>query len=100
MFVVIFRAKIKTLDAEYNSLATELREIAMKEFGCKNFISLCEGSEEITLSYWEREDQILRWKKHLLHLTAQEKGKKSYYESYTVEVAEISRSYTFPYGEV
>lgn len=96
MFVVIFKATVNTLDSEYQSMAEQLRKTALSEFGCLNFISLSEGKEEITLSYWESEIHIQQWKKHLLHQTAQEKGRLLYYERYTVEVAEISRSYSFP----
>lgn len=93
MFVVIFRAKVKRLDTEYAAMAQRMRELAFKEFGCMDFVSLSEGDEEITLSYWPDEDSIRRWRLHPEHMRAQQLGKEKWYASYSVEVATIQRSY-------
>lgn len=50
-FVVIFRARIAQLDAEYSALAHQLRELALRDFGCLEFVAVCEGDSEIALSY-------------------------------------------------
>lgn len=93
MFIVIFRAKVRTLDEEYSKTAARLRELALKEFGCIEFSALTEGSEEIALSYWPSEENIKLWKSHPEHLAAQKLGREKWYESYSVQVAEISREY-------
>lgn len=93
MFVVIFRAKIRLLDDEYSKTAARLRELALKEFGCIEFSALTEGSEEIALSYWPSEESIKLWKAHPEHLAAQKLGREKWYESYSVQVAEILREY-------
>lgn len=64
MFIVIFRATTRELDAEYSVTATRMRELAMQEFGCLGFHSVCEGREEISLSYWLDEASIRAWKNH------------------------------------
>jgi hypothetical protein len=51
MFVVIFRAVAKNLDAEYSQTANTLRELAMTEFNCIDFKAITEGKDEIALSY-------------------------------------------------
>ena len=93
MFVVIFRAKIRTLDEEYSKTAARMRELALKEFGCIEFCAVTEGSEEIALSYWPSAESIKLWKSHPEHLAAQKLGREIWYESYSVQVAEISREY-------
>lgn len=93
MFVVIFRAKIRLLNDEYSKTAARLRELALKEFGCIEFSALTEGSEEIALSYWPSEESIKLWKAHPEHLAAQKLGREKWYESYSVQVAEILREY-------
>lgn len=95
MFVVIFRAKVRTLDAEYSESAARLRELALKEFGCIEFHALTEGLEEIALSYWPSEESIKLWKSHPEHLAAQKMGREKWYESYAVQVAKVSREYRF-----
>jgi len=45
MFVVIFRAKTRNLDAEYSKVAARLRDLALAESGCLEFHSVMEGRE-------------------------------------------------------
>ena len=93
MYAVIFRATIKKLDSEYSDSIVLLRKKA-KEYGCIDFISCTEGNEEITISYWQSEDQIKNWKNDPDHIKAQEMGKTRWYASYSVDVVEVKRSYS------
>lgn len=94
MYVVIFRAQARALDAEYSALAARMRALAMNEFGCLDFCSVTEGDQEVALSYWPDEASIRAWKQHAEHLEAQQLGRERWYAHYTVEVAEIRRRYT------
>jgi heme-degrading monooxygenase HmoA len=98
MHIVIFRAKIRELDAEYSRLAQELRDLALSQFGCLQFHSLSEGADEIALSYWPGEEHIRAWKAHADHLLAQRLGREHWYESYSVEIAQVTRQYHYPRG--
>ena len=93
MFVVIFRAKARTLDAEYTAMAARMRELALKEFGCLDFCAVTEGDQEVALSYWPDEASIHAWKQQTDHLMAQQLGRERWYASYSVEVAEVQRAY-------
>lgn len=93
MFVVIFKAKVRQFDDEYSQTAQRMRELALTEFGCLEFNAVTEGDLEIALSYWPSEDHIKAWKQHTEHLAAQKLGKQRWYESYSVEVVEVKRSY-------
>ena len=93
MFVVIFRARARALDAEYAARAARLRELALKEFGCLDFCAVTEGDQEVALSYWPDEASIHAWKQHTDHLMAQQLGGAQWYASYSVEVAEVQRAY-------
>lgn len=96
MLVVIFRARIRELDGNYAITAARMRELALQEFGCIAFHSLTEGQEEIALSYWPDEQHVQAWRAHPEHKKAQEIGQTTWYESYSVEVAHIERSYQMP----
>ena len=93
MFVVIFRAKVRSLDSEYEQVAARMRELALNQFGCLDFFAVAEGQNEIALSYWPSEESIHAWKSHSEHVLAQQLGRVRWYESYLVQVAEISREY-------
>lgn len=96
MFVVIFRAHIRQLDAEYNSMAARMRELALSQFGCLSFTAATEGDHEIAVSYWPDEASIRAWKQHAEHLEAQQLGRDRWYAGYDVDIAEVKRSYSRP----
>ena len=93
MFVVIFRATARHLDAGYSTTAARLRELALTRFGCLEFVAVTEGTQEVALSYWPDEVSIRAWKQHADHLMAQQLGRERWYSGYSVEVAEIKRQY-------
>lgn len=94
MFVVIFRAKIAALDEQYTIMAERMRELALAQFGCLSFDSYCEGDNEVALSYWPDEAAIKAWRQHPEHLEAQALGKQKWYDSYAIEIAQVSRQYS------
>ena len=93
MLVVIFRATVRAFDAEYGAVAARMRELALAEFGCLAFHAVCEGDQEVALSYWPDEESIRRWRAHPEHRLAQQAGRERWYSAYTVEVAEVQRCY-------
>ena len=93
MYAVIFRAEVRELDAEYAVMAARMRDLAINEYGCVEFVACTEGNSEIAISYWESEEQIRQWKQNAQHLVAQQKGRAKWYKSYTVEVVEVVRAY-------
>ena len=95
MYAVIFRAEILELDADYAATAQRMRQLAIDEYGCVEFVACTEGNTEIAISYWESEEQVHRWKRNAEHLTAQALGRSKWYKSYTVQVAEVVRAYRF-----
>ncbi|MDP1931416.1 MAG: antibiotic biosynthesis monooxygenase [Gammaproteobacteria bacterium] len=94
MYVVIFRAKVKKFDDEYSRTAARMRELALTEFGCIEFCAVTEGQDEMALSYWPSEESIKAWKSHPEHLDAQRLGRERWYDSYSVQIAEVSREYS------
>ena len=94
MYAVIFKAESKLKEQDYSETAERMRELAINKYGCLEFVSVCEGESEISISYWESEDKIKRWKQDEEHVKAQEKGKALWYKSYGIEVCEVMRSYS------
>ena len=93
VFAVIFRAEVAGFDVEYAEVAARMRDMAIRDYGCREFTSCTEGSHEIAISFWDSEDQIKLWKQNTEHLVAQGKGRTKWYESYSVDVVEVVRSY-------
>lgn len=93
MHVVIFRATVRKLDAEYSVVAARMRELALEQFGCIEFHSVTEGVNEVSLSYWPSEESIRAWKAHPEHVLAPLAGRERWYKAYSVQVAEVGREY-------
>lgn len=94
MYAVIFRAEINKLDSRYSEMASQMRELAINKYGCTEFISVAEGTQEIAISYWQDQEQIKQWKEDSKHLVAQELGRSIWYKSYKVQILEILREYS------
>lgn len=93
MYAVIFKAEFNQLDQEYLETAARMRDLAMTRYGCVDFISVTEGGVELSISYWQTQEQIGRWRQDTEHLRAQELGRLRWYKSYQVQVVEVVREY-------
>lgn len=93
MYVVIFKAEINSVDKEYFEAAKRVRDLAVEKYGCVEFSNVTENGNEISVSYWESEEDISKWKDDIEHQEAQRIGKEKWYRSYSVEVAQIARRY-------
>jgi len=93
MYAVIFRAEIHEFDDSYLKMAAQLRDLAIKKYGCTEFIALTEGNIEIAISYWKDESNIKLWKNDSQHLVAQKLGASKWYKNYQVQIVKIIREY-------
>lgn len=93
MYVVIFRATTKRLDAEYTAMAQRLRQLAFEEYGCRDFVSWLEGDEEIAMSWWDSLEQIANWKDNPEHRAAQVLGRSRWYGQVSVEILQTVKKY-------
>ena len=93
MYAVIFRAKVAEIDGEYSRTAERMRLLAIEKYGCVEFISVTEDDEEISISYWNTQEQIKEWKNDAEHIAAQDLGKSRWYRWYKVQLVEIVKEY-------
>jgi heme-degrading monooxygenase HmoA len=98
MFAVIFEV-IPTLEgkAEYLKIAAELRNFLERQEGfisIERFQSLIEEGKLLSLSFWQDEAAIGKWRNLLEHRSAQQRGKDSLFQSYRIRVAEVVRDYS------
>jgi len=94
MYAVIFKAEINDLDQAYYETAARMRELAKSKYGCIDITAVTEGNQEITISYWETEEQIMAWKQDPEHKKAQALGRSKWYKSYKIEIVRVEREYS------
>lgn len=72
----------------------QLRETALRNFGCLAFPAGTEADQELALSDWPDEASIAAWNRRADHVVAQGLGRQRGSASYRVEVAEMRRRYS------
>lgn len=97
-YAVIF-ASTTTDDTEgYAQAAARMIELAAEVPGFLGIDSAREHGVGITVSYWESEEAIARWKADAEHTAVRETGRARWYSAYELRVARVERSYGFRSG--
>jgi len=81
-------------DADYQTAAQQMSELAAAQPGYRGQHSV-RGSDGfgITISYWADEASAKAWRDHPNHAATREAGRDRWYDHYSLEVAEVARSY-------
>ena len=98
MVAVIFEVKPKIEGKEeYMTIAAGLRSFLENRDGfisIERFQSLSEEGKILSLSFWQDEAAIEKWRNLLEHRAVQKKGRESLFHSYRIRVAQVVRDYT------
>lgn len=92
---VIFLAQRTAEDAEgYAHAANMMGKLAVQQKGYVGMDS-ARGTDGvgITVSYWTNEECARAWRDHPDHATIRDAGRDRWYSSYSLHVAEVTRSY-------
>jgi heme-degrading monooxygenase HmoA len=81
----------------YAATAQRMLELARQQPGFLGFES-ARGADGlgITVSYWESEEAIRRWRDDAEHRVAQALGREQWYARFTLRVAKVERAWEFP----
>lgn len=98
MVVVLFEVTVKEEGrAAYLALAAGLKEELEHAEGfirSERFTSLVNEGKILSLSVWESEEAVEKWRTAAKHRMSQRQGHDSLFASYTLTVASTIRSYT------
>ncbi|WBG93474.1 antibiotic biosynthesis monooxygenase family protein [Pantoea piersonii] len=98
MIAVIFEANaLPDAQEHYLQLAAELKPLLADAPGfisVERFQSLSTAGKILSLSWWEDEDAVARWKQNVMHQAAQKEGRGSIFASYRIRVAHVFRDYS------
>ena len=93
-YAVIFTSQRTEGERGYGKTAERMVELAATQPGFLGVESVRgEDGLGITVSYWQDEASIARWREHAEHRLAQETGKRLWYEVYELRVARVERAY-------
>lgn len=98
MIAVIFEVTPKEEGrAAYLAIAAELREHLADMPGfisIERFQSLADPDKLLSLSFWEDEASVSRWRNLEEHRAAQAKGRDNLFRDYRIRVGSINRDYS------
>ena len=91
-YAVIFTSILSENTATYDQTSDRMVELVEKQNGFLGFDSVRNGLG-ITISYWKDLESIKHWKKQIEHITAQKKGKDTWYKNYSVGICKVVDEY-------
>lgn len=98
MIAVLFEADaLPEAQERYLQLASELKPFLSDTPGfisIERFQSLTTPGKILSLSWWENEESVARWKRNVMHQAAQKEGKQSIFSFYRIRVARVFRDYS------
>lgn len=92
---VIFVSTVTGADSDgYAAAAAAMEALAAAQPGYRG-IDSARGSDGvgITVSYWADEAAAVAWRQNAEHEAIRERGRGVWYQSYSLHVAEVARSY-------
>lgn len=93
-YAVIFTSLRTEGDRGYDLMAAKMVELAAQQPGFLGVESVRDpGGLGVTVSYWESEAAIRRWKSNAEHRVAQEQGRGQWYSEYQLRIARVEREY-------
>jgi heme-degrading monooxygenase HmoA len=97
MVVVVFEVWLKPSEkSRYFDLAAELRADLQQVPGflsVERFQSLNDADKYVSLSFWEDEQAVARWRRLESHKLAQRLGRREIFSDFRITVAQALRSY-------
>lgn len=93
-YSVIFTSQRTAGDQGYRLMAERMEALASEQPGFLGIESARDASGlGITVSYWSSLQAIADWRNHAEHRVAQEAGRRTWYEHYTIRIARVERAY-------
>lgn len=94
-YAVIFSSKRTEGDNGYMAMAEKMQELASKQVGFLGVESARDQELGITVSYWDSLEAIKAWKEHSAHIIAQNRGKREWYQTFSLRVCKVERHHFF-----
>ncbi len=96
-YAVIFTSQRTLAEAGYAETAELMERLAREQPGFLGIESVRSASGAgITVSYWSTRDSIDAWKNHLEHRIAQDRGRREWYQSFSLRICLVEAARTWP----
>lgn len=98
--VIFVSQRRRSDDAGYAAAAAAMEVLAAKQPGYAGFVATRgDDGVGIAISYWQDEASAAAWRDQPDHAAIREQGRAIWYESYSLSVATVTRSYDWQRDE-
>ena len=94
-YAVIFTNRLKPEHSGYEEAAQQMMDMVVKQPGYLGAVSLREGLDGITISYWESKEAIVAWRDVPEHRQTQQNGQSKWYDHYDLQVCKLEEARAF-----
>jgi heme-degrading monooxygenase HmoA len=97
--VVLFRTRLREdIDmAAYQATFERMFEAVSAIPGFRGIEGFSgEDGSELAVAWFDSDEALAEWKRHPDHLVAQEQGRREFYTSYEITIADTDRQYGWP----
>jgi heme-degrading monooxygenase HmoA len=94
-YAVIFTNQLGDDQSGYAETADHMIALSASQPGFLGVKSVRDGSDGITVSYWESEQAIADWKADAQHSMARQQGRDQWYREFQLQVCRVERAYDF-----
>jgi heme-degrading monooxygenase HmoA len=93
-YAVIFTSIRTDGDHGYAAVSEQMMHLAAKQEG---YLGVEHARNElgITVSYWQDLESIKKWKNHVDHTIARNRGRSEWYKNFKVRIAKVERDYGY-----
>jgi heme-degrading monooxygenase HmoA len=92
-YAVIFSSQRTGQKTGYQEMAGLMERLAAEQPGYLGIESVRgDSGAGITVSYWASREAIAAWKEHVKHQIAQERGRKEWYQSFSLRICRVEEA--------
>jgi heme-degrading monooxygenase HmoA len=92
-YAVIFSSQRTRIETGYAEMAELMESLARDQPGFLGIESVrTDSGEGITVSYWTTRESIDAWKNHVKHRVAQDRGRREWYQSFSLRICRVEES--------
>ena len=96
-FVVIFISRLRADAQGYEETARRMAELVRQQPGFLGMESWRDANGRgVTISWWESEEAIARWRDHPEHAQARQWGRKKWHDDFHISICRVERERHHP----
>ncbi len=93
-YIVVFKSKLRpNVEAEYGVRGEQIYQLAIAMPGFMSAMDYAgDNGERVSIIEFDTLEHLTAWRDHAEHRNAQQQGRDSFYERYSISIAKVERT--------